>query len=68
VWDVNDLEEGRQHYGFRLDRNHARDGNEAANVFERTCHFGRGWDMGSGNEDAGLDVHATLKAPVRAPS
>jgi hypothetical protein len=57
VWDVDDLEEGRRRYGFGLDRNHAWDGNEAANVFERTCHFGRGRDTGGGNEDAGLDVH-----------
>jgi hypothetical protein len=56
VWDVDDLEEGCQRYGFGIDRNHARDGNEAANVFERTCHFGRGRDTGGGNEDAGLEV------------
>jgi hypothetical protein len=57
VGNVDDLEEGRRCHGFRLDRNQAWDGDEAANVFEHTCHFGRGRDTGGGNEDAGLDVH-----------
>jgi hypothetical protein len=57
VGDVDDFEESHQCYGFGLDGNHARNSNEAANVFEHTSHFGRGRDTGGGNEDAGLDVH-----------
>jgi hypothetical protein len=47
-----------------LNRHDARYGDEAVYVFEHTCRFGRCWDAGGGNEDAGLDVHRMFENDI----
>jgi hypothetical protein len=62
---IDNLQEGRRCDGGGLNRHNARGSDEAAYVLEHTRRFGRCWDAGGGNEDAGLDVHRMFQNDVR---
>jgi hypothetical protein len=62
--DIHDLEVLRGRGGFGLDGNKARNGKEAAHMFEDTCNIGRGRDGRRSKEYAGSDIEGGLENDI----
>jgi hypothetical protein len=62
--EIHNLEEGCGRGGLGLDGDKARNGKEAAHMFEDTCNVGRGRDSRCGKEDAGSNIEGGLENDI----